>query len=248
MTQTNQTVNQLVEKAHYMIGEFSPEEVIPNHYITDGIEYLNDLINSFSENAYLIPFVKLVEFQTVPTQANYTFGNSPGVTVDITSNRLTSVEYVGLKFNQTDTVVYALEPITRTNLYDHTLLEEEGTIPGSYLLEKNEMFSTVRLYPSPASVYFMTLRGKFYLDKFEDSQLITNIPAGEQRFIRYALARELLNFFPGGTWNDKAESEYIEMRNERMGGNDIDMTSRPANIVGKKDDRYNGLGLPILAG
>ena len=248
MTQTNQTVNRLVEKAHYMIGEFGTDEVIPGNYITDGIEYLNDLINSYSENAYLIPFIKKIEFQTVPNQAEYTFSNEPSITPDVVSNRIVSIEYLQLRLNQNDSVVYSLQKLTRTNLYDHTVLEREGTIPGSYLLEKSELFSTVRLYPDPAAVYFMTLRGKFYLDKVESGQNITTVPLGEQRFLRYALARDLLNFFPGGTWTDKTEDEYQEMKKERMAGNDIDMTSRPINIVGRKNDRYNGLGLPILAG
>jgi hypothetical protein len=248
MTQTNQTVNELVEEAHDMIGEFDDNEVIPGRYITKGIRRLNDLINSYSQNAYLIPFVKKIEFQTVPGQAEYTFSNEPSITPDVVSNRLVSIEYLQLKFDPNQTVVWPLQEITRTNLFDHTILEKEGTIPGAYLLEKSELFSTVRLYPDPASVYFMTLRGKFYLDKFESGQNITNVPLGEQRFLRYALARELLNFFPGGTWTDKTEDEYQKMENERMSGNDIDLTSRPINTVGRKNDRYNGLGLPILAG
>ncbi len=248
MSQTNQTVNRLVEKAHQMIGEFDPQEAIPGDYITDGIDYLNDLINSYAESAFLIPFIKEVEFQTVAGQDNYTFSNVPSITADVTANRIVSVEYLQLKFSANDTISWPLQQLTRTNLYDHTIIEEEGTIPGSYLVEKKELFTNVRLYPTPATVFFMTLRGKFYLDKFENGEEISNIPLGQQRFLRYALARELLNFFPGGSWSAQSEDEYQKMHQERMSGNDIDMTSRPINTVGRKNDRYNGLGLPILAG
>ncbi len=248
MGQTNQTVNRLVAQAHFMIGEFSPEEVIPNNYITDGIELLNDIINSYSRNAYLIPFIKVIEFQTVVGQDEYTISNVPSITPDIVANRLASIEYLQLKFSEDDTINWPLIEIGRTNLYHHTVLEKEGTIPGAYLIEKSELFTTLKLYPTPAAIFFMTLRGKFYLDKFEANQDIQNVPLADQRFLRYALSRELINFFPGGVWSSQAEDEYQMLHAQRFSGNDLDMMARPANIVGKKLDRYNGLGLPILAG
>ena len=88
MTQTNQTVNELVEESHDMIGEFDDNEVIPSRYITKGIKRLNELINSYSGNAYSIPFVKKIEFQTVANQAEYTFSNEGSITPDVVSNRI----------------------------------------------------------------------------------------------------------------------------------------------------------------
>lgn len=250
MSQTNQTVNALVNKAFRLIGEFDVRDVIPSEDITEGIDSLNDIINTYSLNASLIPYTKKIEFQTVADKNEYTFSNYPGVTADIESNRLTSVEYLQLKFKESDSSIYSLYPLSKTQLFAQYYTEKDGTIPGFYLLEESELFTTLRLYPTPDKTYFMTLRGKFYLDKFEDSTNITNVPLGLQRFLRFKLAKELSMLYPSSSWQQKHESELMEMEAEVRSGNDIDMTSRASNILGNNYNSNNGggIGNSIIAG
>lgn len=246
MSQTNQTVNELINKAFYLTGEFGPDEEIPTNYTNEALDLLNDLINHFSTNAYNIPLINILSWKTVSGQSTYKVGNS--AEHDIISNRITSIEYLNYKFSETDSILYPMKQITRTQLFENSILDEVGSVPTYYLIEKEITQTRIILYPAPSQVYFMTMRAKFYIDKFEMNQVITNVPLSEQRFLKFALAKELTFIYPSSNWTAEKEQEYQKMNNDRFSANDIDMTATRSGLLENRGNYYSGLGSSILAG
>lgn len=246
MAQTNQTINKLIENAYFLTGEISPEEDIPSRYMSEALDLLNDLINHFSTNAYNISYMQTIKWNTVPNQADYIFSND--LSADIISNRLTSIEFMNYQFSLDDGLLYPMAIVTRAMLFNNSLLEKSGSLPAYALLEREISQSRIKIYPTPSQVFFMTMRAKFYIDKFELNQNIINVPLSEQRFLKYALARELTFIYPATNWTPIKEDEYQTMKQDRFSTNDIDMMAESSTLLRAHDRYYNGLGLTILGG
>ena len=230
MTQTTRTVNEIIQNAFFMIGEFDEEEPIDGNSFQRGFELLNLLVDSFSGSDMYIPITKEINFPLVSGKSQYIISNVPSITPDVVSNRMASVSYCNILYNN---FLYPVQRFTRSQLYLNVRANEQLGLPRVFEFIKSEQFTQLNFYPTPnlSDIYICKVQGKFYIDKFEKFEPITNIPLNLQRFFQYALARELAQFFPSSNFSATAEAEYQKMLGMFIASNDVDLMARTSNLL-----------------
>lgn len=218
-----------------MIGELDPDEPVPANYVNLALTLLNDLINEFTGTVIQIPLTKSLEFNLTVGKSVYTFSNL--VTADVVSNRIVNILY-GTIYNSG--IAYPLRVLTRTPVYDDVRNTQVQARPRYMLLRKDVEFSTIEFFSVPDQNYDFVLQAKFYLDKFDLFSPIANIPLNLQRFMRYALARELIAFYPSANWPQQNEDEYQRLFKEFRSSNDLDLTVRPSGLLQRRYRQYSG--------
>lgn len=100
--------------------------------------------------------------------------------------------------------------------------------PGFIFLNKqaNESFLTV--YPVPDQPYACKIQAKCMLNDLELEESIGELPPNYYGFLKYALARKFLAYYPSGNWPEANEKEYEDYYNTFKNTNETDLTIRPS--------------------
>jgi hypothetical protein len=241
MPQKPKTANDIIVNAFHMIGEFSPDEIPSASEITKGLELLNEILDSFSSLGVYIPFIQRVTFTMTPGEGFYIFSTSPNVQADVISDNIVGLNFVNVIRNNTS---YPLRIISRSQLYDSSFQQNLKSRPSYVILERSNEFSGLQFYPLPDFAYECEVRGKFVFDRVDLYSNLEGIPRNYFRFLRYCLARELLEYYPSGNWSQRAEMTYQRMMNDAKASNDVDMTIVPGQILQKRygDIVYDNFG------
>lgn len=226
MPQNPRTTNDIIMRSYYLMGELSPDELPTASQISEGLYYLNDLLDFFSSSGIFIPFVTELKFNLVANQDKYTISNN--VPADVVADQIVEIDYCNVI---RDNISYPVRLISRSELFNNTRLVNIKTRPGLVILNRQELFSEIQFYPTPVFPYECNLRIKSYLDSLELLDVLNEIPRFYYRFLRYALARELSSVFPSSSWTPKLEKEYEFMYQQVVAATDIDMTIYPDNIL-----------------
>lgn len=245
MAQTTRTVNDLILAAFYLIGEFDEEDTIPGTDFERAFDILNLIIDQYSSSASYIPITYELEFNLVQGQQDYIFSNVAGVTADVTSNRIASLQYCNIV--QQD-LWWPVKIITRSPLYNNYYNLNQQFRPTYVLVVTDVEKTKLKFFPAPNQTYECLIQAKFYLDKFEKFQPIRNVPLSFQKFFIHALGRELLQYYPSGNWAPTAEDEYQRMLKDMLNTNDIDLSVQPSSILRSRAYAYNGSQINILGG
>ena len=245
MSQTTRTVNDLILAAFYLIGEFDEEESIPGVDFERAFDILNLIIDQYSSSASYIPITYDLTFNLVQGQADYVFSNVAGVTADVTSNRIASLQYVNIV--QSD-LWWPVKILTRSPLYTNYYNLKNQFRPTYVLVIKGVEKTTLKFFPAPNQEYEVFLQAKFYLNKFEKFEPIRNVPLSFQKFFIHALGRELIQYYPSGNWSPQAEDTFQMMLRDMLNTNDIDLSVQPSSILRSRAYAYNGSLINILGG
>lgn len=217
----------IVTTAFYMIGEYSPNENIDSPAMSLGFKRLNMLLMSFAGDGIYIPFFKELTFTAIPNQAEYIVSDISTVPYDIEGERIISLDFANFIYQD---IQYVIDIAPKSELYTLSRVLNLNTFPGKVVLENQPLYSKLIFYPAPDKNYEIHIRGKFYITQFKQNSEIQNVPVYYFKFLEYALARELLNFYPSANWSDRMESDYQEIVTRLLKSNDIDMTVRPSGI------------------
>lgn len=215
------TINDIIINAYNLIGEISPSEPIKADQMSRGLFLLNDLVASFSNAGVYIPFITKLEWILTPGQAEYRVSDIITTSPDIQNNRIVSLEYV--QVIQT-TTSFPIKIIPRAEIFNNYFQVQLSTRPSYVYLDRQNLYDTIIFYPIPDYAYDAIARCKLILNQFEINQQLDNVPNYYYRFLRYALARELISYYPSSNWNEQAESEYSRMLKAVTTSNDFDMT------------------------
>ena len=77
----------------------------------------------------------------------------------------------------------------------------------------------------------MAVQVKSMIDKLEPHEDISELPPYYYGFLKYALARKFLSYYPSGNWPQTAEDEYWDYYNNLKNSNETDLTIRPSVIM-----------------
>lgn len=225
MTITTLT-NDIVLKALYMLGEFSPQQPAPGYAIDEGISLLNDLLKTYMSEGSLIPYWTDIEFPLVAGQAIYTV-KSDG-TGDVQANKIQSLGYVNLvDFGFTNPTSYPIEIIGFNKLLDVEYSTNSQARPTKIVLQNKNEYSILQFYYVPDKSYTCKIKAKTQLDDLQYQDVINELPVEYQRFLRYALARELVAFYQTASWTATLEKEYTKMYSKLKNSSDRNLTVNP---------------------
>jgi hypothetical protein len=201
-----QTSNDLIVKAFYLINEYSPYEQPSSAEIAEGLDYLNDILASLNIGGINIPYVHTINFNMVPSQDTYSFGQDE--TNDVISNKILDLFDVYIVYQD---IQYPLEVIDHDTAFQLARALSTTTRPTKVFLQNAETNSTLKFIYSPDMAYTCYIRAKFYLGSIGLAQNITSVPNTYFRYLRYKLAKELASVFETNTWDDFKDSELNKM-------------------------------------
>ena len=100
--------------------------------------------------------------------------------------------------------------------------------PGFIFLNKQANESLITVYPVPDQPYPFTIQVKSMINKLGAQDTLGELPPNYYGFLKYALGRKFLAYYPSGNWPAQNESEYEDYYNTFKNSNENDLTIRPS--------------------
>lgn len=226
MTQVVRTTNDIIINSLYLLGELGVGETPDAFMLSTGLELVNELLDKFSSDSIYIPFLKTLSFTMVAGQATYTISDI--VSANITSDRIVDLCFANYT---TSTIVYPIRIINKATYSNVVRLDNLNARPGFVFLDKQDTTSSITFYPAPDQAYPCTIQVKQMIDKLDAHENIDELPPYYYGFLKYAMARKFLAYYPSGNWPQQNEEEYQDYYNNLKNANETDLTIRPSVIM-----------------
>lgn len=131
--------------------------------------------------------------------------------------------------NAADTsLVYPLRIINKATYWNVVRQTNLLARPGFIFLNKQANESFVTVYPVPDQPYPYQLQVKSMINSLGPQETLGELPPNYYGFLKYALARKYLAYYPSGNWPQQNEDEYQDYYNTFKNANETDLTIRPS--------------------
>lgn len=206
MPQPSQNVGAFVEDSYQLISANSPTVPLQGDDMSKGIQFLNELLQSYSANGLLITVPKQVDLVVQINQGFITFGDAAFVpTPDVTTGRLANIENAWINLDGVD---YPLIIMSRHEFNSSYKYEPLQGLPRFLILYPETDLTLIQIFPAPSQVYNMSVRGKFQLAVVAQTDSMASLPAYYIRFLRLALAKDLAFYKSrADAWTDKLQTQ-----------------------------------------
>lgn len=236
----NRTTEDIILLAYRQTSIISPTEIPSAVQMSDGFNLLNDLISLFNASELYIPYQSIINFDMVAGNNKYIFSNEtqpvgPNLPVPIVSNPIIELDFVNLTFGN---VIYPVRIISKAEFYNNIRVVGLPGIPVFCFLSPQPTMGTstiVEFYPFPVRTFDVQMKCKVALNYLTRFTNVTNLPAFYFRFLRYALARELMSFYPSANWSATDEKEFLDMKEKMTAANEWNLavkTDKTLNFGG----------------
>lgn len=238
MTQLVRTTNELIVNSLYLIGELAVGESPDAFMISSGLEIINELLDKFSMSGIYIPYITSVTFNFVAGRGTYSVSDMIA-NPNVSSNRIVSIEngYYDVPTTGAASVRYYLSEVTEGQFDQNVTQPVLSALPSIFYMDNVENQTNVTFYPQPQSTYSCTLRCRLMLQYLGLTEDLNSLPPYYYGFLKYALARKFLAYYPGGNWGAKEEDEYNDYYSTIKMANQPDITITPSGIL-EASDRY----------
>jgi len=237
MAQLTKTVNDLIINSLYLIGELGVGETPDAFMLSSGLELTNELLTKFSSDSIYVPFLTEISFTFVPGQATYSISDI--TPADIVADRVLDLSFANYTVPGTGQgIIYPMKIINKAQYFGVTRLLPLNTRPGFIFLDKQALESFVTTYPAPDQPYPCLLGVKCMIDTLVENQSLSALPPFYYGFLKYALARKFLSYYPSGNWPETSEEEYNDYYNVIKNANETDITIRESAILSRPEPFY----------
>lgn len=177
------TARIMVKKALQKAGIMTKTETPSSDEINDGLDTLNGMLSSWSNESLLI-YARLRESFTLSAGvASYTIGSGG----DFDTVRPISISSVFIRSGSTD---YTVESFSGVE-YDTSIVDKDAEgIPIRYTYDNNVPLGTISFYPVPNQADTVFIRSEKILTQFALDDTVT-LPAGWEHAIIHNLAEIL---------------------------------------------------------
>lgn len=160
----------------------------------------------------------------------------PLTTVGTGVNTITT--YHGSSIATGTSLTYPVRIINKATYYG--VVRQNGLLarPGFVFLNKQANESFVTYYPAPDQPYPASLQVKSMINSLSAQDTLGELPPNYYGFLKYALARKFLSYYPSGNWPQTAEDEYQDYYQTFKNSNETDFTIRPSVIMTAPEPFY----------
>jgi len=123
---------------------------------------------------------------------------------------------------------YPLRIINKATYWNVVRQTNLQSRPGFIFLNKQADESFITVYPVPDQPYACKLQVKAMINELANQQPIGELPPNYYGFLKYALARKFLAYYPSGNWPEANEKEYMDYYETFKNCNETDLTLRPS--------------------
>jgi hypothetical protein len=125
-------------------------------------------------------------------------------------------------------LVYPLRIINKATYWGVVRQTNLLARPGFIFLNKQPQESFITVYPVPDQPYPFSLQVKSMINELGPQETLGELPPNYYGFLKYALARKFLAYYPSGNWPQQNEDEYNDYYETFKNANETDMTIRPS--------------------
>jgi hypothetical protein len=154
-----------------------------------------------------------------------------GIPIQLTTNGIpinTITAFQGNLNASMTALIYPLRIINKAQYWGVVRQNNLMARPGFIFLDKQANESLVTVYPVPDQPYPFKLQVKSMINSLGPQDTLGELPPNYYGFMKYALARKFLSYYPSGNWPQTAEDEYQDYFNTFKNANETDLTIRPS--------------------
>lgn len=172
------------------------------------------------------------------TSANANIG-TPIVllTNGVGSNFITTSD-IPIPPSTSEPIVYPLRIINKATYYNIVRLNNLLARPGFIFLDKQANESFITVYPAPDQPYEFSIQVKGMINSLAPFDDLSELPPYYYGFMKYALGRKFLAYYPSGNWPKENEDEYQDYYSNLKNANETDLTIRPSVILTAPEPFY----------
>jgi hypothetical protein len=214
-----------------LIGELGVGETPDAFMLSTGLEIVNELLDKFSADSIYIPFLTTIGSVFVPGKQTYSISDM--ITADITADRIVDLSFANytVQPSASEPIVYPLRIINKATYYNVVRLDNLLTRPGFIFLDKQAQESFITVYPAPDQPYPFTIQCKVMINDLTAQESIIELAPYYYGFMKYAVGRKFLAYYPSANWPQTNEDEYQDYFNNIKNANETDLTIRPSVIM-----------------
>jgi hypothetical protein len=228
MPQVSRTTNDVITNSLLLLGELGVGEVPDAFMLSTGLELINEILDKFSADSIYIPY--LTTLNHVFTVGQDTYSISDMMPADINADRVVDLSFANyiVQPAASEPIVYPMRIINKATFNNVVRLQNLLARPGFIFLNKQPTESFVTVYPAPDQPYPFILQVKVMINSLAADQDISELAPYYYGFLKYALARKFLSYYPSGNWPPTAEEEYMDYFNTLKNANETDLTITPS--------------------
>lgn len=229
-----QTVKKFVEDSYSLINASSPTVPLHGDDMSKGVQYLNELIRSYSGTGLLLTVADTKTTVVGISQENVTFADPDYLPLaDIPEGRLANLENAWLELSG---VTYPLNITNRNEFLAAYKYEPLQGLPRFAIVFPEVDVTRVRLYPAPSQAYEFFAYGKYELSYLTQNDNMAILPGYYLRYLRFALAKDIAMYKGrSDAWGEKLESMLLKAEQDM-----ISVSSVNLKIEDDYDDFLNG--------
>lgn len=232
MPQVTRSVNDLIVNSLYLLGELGVGETPDSFMLSTGLDLVNEVLDKFSSDSIYITYLTTYDFVFTVGQQTYSVSDiipNPNIVGD----RIVDLVFANytVQPDASEPIVYPLKIINKATYYGVVRLDNLRTRPGFIFLDKQPTTSYITVYPAPDQPYPCSIQCKVMLNDLTSQEDLTELPPNYYGFLKYALARKFLAYYPSGNWPQANEDEYQDYYQALKNANETDLTIRPSVIM-----------------
>lgn len=178
------TVRDLISGSLRLIGALASGETPSGIESSDALSVLNDMLDAWSTDGYLINEIKRETFPLIPNQQTYTIG----VGGDFNTARPTELVEVSVEQNGIELPIRVLNTQEWSQI---TYKATKSTLPQKLYAEGSFPLEKINLWPIPNVTNNLIIYSLKPLTNYSSVNDTISAPAGYARAMRYNLALEL---------------------------------------------------------
>lgn len=239
MTQVVRTTNDVIVNSLFLLGELGIGETPDGFMLETGLDLINELLDKFAADSIYIPYLTTLNFNFVVGQDTYSISDMI-LGADITADRVVDLSFANytVPTSGSTQLVYPLRIINKATYWGVVRQTNLQARPGFIFLNKQDDASFVTVYPIPDQNYPCTLQVKSMLNQLGNQDTLGELPPNYYGFLKYALARKFLAYYPSGNWPQQNEDEYQDYYQTFKNVNETDLTIRPSVVMTAPEPFY----------
>lgn len=200
--------------------------------INRAFDDLNDLLDSWSNDSYMLYANQDDTFTLVPAQGTYSIGSSGA---DFTMVRPTQVQFARVRINNVD---YTLTEMNNAEYEAIGMKSITSTIPNYYYYDPTYPNASLKLWPVPATAIPITITSLTQFTRFASLDTAVSLPPGYARAIKWNLVKEIADAF-GKTPTDSVIRKAAESKAALKVTNNPDLRMTFDPMLGSRPGAYN---------
>lgn len=229
-----ETVKHFITQTYRLINPSNPTVPLHGNDLQQGIEILNELMDSYSATGLMMTIAKEVNIPLMIGEGIIVVGPSTFVPLpQISLGRLANIEEAWLELSG---VTYPLIPKSRDEFNASFKYNPLKGLPRFIITYPDTEVVRLRIYPAPSEFFRFFLRAKFQLPQVASTDTMSALPGYYIRYLKFATARDLA-LYKGraDAWTDKLEMTYKEAKDIMEAASEVNLS-----ITGDRASLLNG--------